>query len=297
MDGFEPKGGQSAMKAILCAILLSVAVVEIAAQNDWANALRRAKRERKYVLAYFADPECFTCQRYMAQTVDNPQLSPLLRRFVVVKVDAAKEQKRLKEFLPQWDEIPLPVVVITDSNGKLVDLIVGHLNSDAFAAFLKAFLSGKRTDTVEKQLKAKPNDLPTLYEAAVWFLERGDGKRGLPLAEKVLQLDPNNRKGYYAPMKLHVGLFYATHRTRLAHKAIDEFRELIKRFPNTREAEEARFYLAVTHLALGQDAEAKRILNEVVRTSKSALLREHARKLIRFLETEPPADLRRGDGS
>jgi len=90
------------MKAILCAILLSVAVVEIAAQNDWANALKRAKSERKYVLAYFADPECFTCQRYMAQTVDNPQLSPLLRRFVVVKVDAAKEQKRLKEFLPQW---------------------------------------------------------------------------------------------------------------------------------------------------------------------------------------------------
>jgi thioredoxin-related protein len=284
------------MKAILCAILLSVAVAEIAAQNDWASALKRARSERKYVLAYFADPECFTCQRYMAQTVDNPQLSPLLRRFVVVKMDAAKEQKRLKGFLPQWDEIPLPVVVITDSNGKLVDLIVGHLNSDAFTAFLKAFLSGKRTDTVEKQLKAKPNDLPTLYEAAVWFLERGDGTRGLPLAEKVLQLDPDNRKGYHAPMKLHVGLFYATHRTRLAHKAIDEFRELIKRFPNTREAEEARFYLAVTHLALGQDAEAKRMLNEVVRTSKSALLREHARKLIRFLETEPPADLRRGEG-
>jgi hypothetical protein len=38
------------------------------------------------------------------------------------------------------------------------------------------------------------------------------------------------------------------------------------------------------------------VLNEVVRTSKSALLREHARKLIRFLETEPPADLRRGEG-
>lgn len=277
--------------AMLSIALLSVAV----AQDDWANALKRAKAERKYVLAYFADPECFTCQRYTVQTVDNPTLQSLLRRFVVVKLDATKEQKRLKGLVPNFKEI-LPVTVIADSKGKVADFIVGHLNTDAFAAFLKAFLKGKRTDTVERQLKAKPNDLPTLYEAAVWFLERGDGQRGLPLAQKVLQMDPENRKGYYAPMRLHLGLYYVTHHTRLAHRALDEFRFLIEKFPNTREAEEARFYLAVTHLALGQDSEARRWLNEVLRISHSATLKAQARKLLRFLDTEPPADLRRGDG-
>lgn len=285
------------MRTVFVATLIGAIAAFVVAQSEWDKALKRAKSERKYVLAYFADPECFTCQRYMAQTVDNPQLAPLLRRFVVVKMDAVKEVQRLRKFLPGWSEpFPLPVTVIVDGNGKLVDLIVGHLNSDAFSAFLRAFLRGKRTDTVEKQLKAKPNDLPTLYEAAVWFLERGDGRRGLPLAQKVLSLDPDNRKGYYAPMRLHLGLYYSTHHTRLAHKAIDEFREVIKRFPNTREAEEARFYLAVTHLALGQDADAERMLQEVLRTSKSKLLREHAQKLLRFLETEPPADLWRGEG-
>ncbi|MCS7185442.1 MAG: tetratricopeptide repeat protein [Armatimonadetes bacterium] len=285
------------MRAFLSAVLVGSIVASVSAQGVWENALKRAKSERKYVLAHFADPECFTCQRYMAQTVDNPQLSPLLRHFITVKMDAVKEVQKLREFLPKWKEpFPLPVTVIVDSNGKLVDLIVGHLNADAFAAFLKAFLKGKRTDTVEKQLKEKPKDLSTLYEAAVWFLERGDGRRGLPLAQKVLQLDPDNRKGYYAPMRLHLGLYYSTHHTQLAHKAIDEFREVIKRFPNTREAEEARFYLAVTHLALGQDADAKKMLQEILRTSKSALLKEHARRLLRFLETEPPADLRRGEG-
>ncbi len=285
------------MRSVFIVVLVGVMVALVIAQGTWENALKRAKSEGKYVLAYFADPECFTCQRYMVQTIDNPQLASLLHRFITVKMDATKEIKKLREFLPKWEEpFPLPVIVITDSRGKVVDLIVGHLSADAFAAFLKAFLKGKRTDTIEKQLKAKPNDLPTLYEAAVWFLERGDGQRALPLAQKVLQLDPNNRKGYYAPMRLHLGLYYSTHQTRLAHKAIDEFREVIKRFPNTREAEEARFYLAVTHLALGQDAEAKRMLNEFLRTSKSAALKEQARKLLRFLETEPPADLRRGEG-
>lgn len=296
-DKAEPSRGQNEMRNFFVTVLVGAIVASVVAQNEWTNALKRAKSERKYVLAYFADPECFTCQRYMAQTIDNPQLQPLLSRFVVVKMDAVKEVKKLREFLPKMEEpFPLPVIVIADSNGKVVDLVVGHLNADALTAFLKAFLKGKRTDTVEKQLKAKPNDLPTLYEAAVWFLERGDGQRGLPLAQKVLQLDPDNRKGYYAPMRLHLGLYYSTHRTRLAHKAIDEFREVIKRFPNTREAEEARFYLAVTHLALGQDAEAKKMLQEVLRTSKSALLKEQAKKLLRFLETEPPADLRRGEG-
>lgn len=286
------------MRGILSLVLAGMTVAACNAEDVWTSALKKAKSERKHVLAYFADAECFTCQRYMAQTIDNPQLKPLLRSFVVVKLNAAKEQERLRKFFPKLQEpIPLPVVVITDSGGKVADLIVGHLNSDAFAAFLKAFLSGKRTDTVEKRLKEKPNDLTALYEAAVWFLERGDGTRGLPLAEKVLRLDPDNRKGYYAPMKLHLGLYYSTHHTRLAHKAIDEFRDVIRRFPNTREAEEARFYLSATYLALGQDKEAKRMLNEFLKTSKSPLLREQAKKLLRFLETEPPADLRRGESN
>ncbi len=286
--------GEKAMRAF-CVLAVVVAVLSAAvAQGSWERALKQAKTERKFVLAYFADPNCFTCQRYMAQTVDNPSLRPLLQRFVVIKLDAAKEQKRLLTYMPQWRGT-LPVLVILDSNGKLVDLVLGHLNADAFEAFLKAFLQGKRTDTVEQRLKAKPNDLPTLYEAAVWFLERGDGQRGLPLAQKVLQMDADNRKGYYAPMRLHLGLYYTMHQTRLAHRAIDEFRTVFQRFPNTREAEEARFYLAVTHLALGQDAEARKWLNEVVKRSKSPLLREKAQKLLRFLDTEPPADLRRGE--
>lgn len=284
------------MRALLCAILLSLTITGTVAQDIWTSALKRAKKEGKYVLAYFSDPQCFTCQRYASQTVDNPKLAPFLKRFVVVKMDAVKEWEKLREFLPKWNEIPLPVTAIIDANGKLVDLIVGHLNADTFAAFLKAFLMGRRTNTVEKRLKANPNDLGVLYEAAVWFLERGDGSRGLPLAEKVLRLDPDNSKGFYAPMKLHLGVFYATHRTRLAHKAVEEFREVIGRFPNTREAEEARFYLAVTHLALGQDREAEKLLKEFLRTSRSALLRRQAQKLLHFLETEPPADLRRGEG-
>ncbi len=285
------------MRNFFTAVLAGAMVASIAAQNEWTSALRRAKSERKYVLAYFADPECFTCQRYASQTVDNPQLSNLLRRFVVVKLNPEKEKQRLLNFLPQHDELPpLPVIVITDSHGKLSDLIVGHLNTDAFAAFLRAFLSGKRTDTVERKLKANPNDPATVYEGAVWFLERGDGRRGLPLAEKLFRLDPDNRKGFHAPMRLHLGLYFATHRARLAHRAIDEFREVINRFPNTREAEEARFYLAVTHLALGQDNDAKKVLKEVLRLSKSAKLRQKAQKLLTFLETQPPADLRKGEG-
>lgn len=270
------------------------------AQNDWEAALKKAKAEGKFVLAYFTDPECFPCQRYANQTVDNPTLAAWLRRFVVVKLDINREKERLKNWVPSWvmpgtDEGLMPVTVITDSKGKVVDYVIGHLDAGAFAAYLKAFLQGKRSDTIERRLKEKPNDLLTLYEAAVWFLERGNGQRGLPLAQKVLKLDAKNQKGYHAPMRLHLGLYYATHHVRQAHLAIDEFQAVINRFPNSREAEEARFYLATTHLALGQDAQARKWLNEIVRTGKSTLLREHAKKLLRFLDTEPPADLRRGD--
>ncbi|MCS7265514.1 MAG: thioredoxin family protein [Armatimonadetes bacterium] len=286
------------MRAFFVAVSVGLIATSVATQGLWQNALKRAKAEGKYVLAYFFDPECFNCQRYAAQTVDNPQLSRLLSQFVVVKLNSEKERQKLREFLPNQEEsIPLPVIVVTDSKGKVADLIVGHLNSDTFAAFLRAFLKGKRTDTIERKLKANPDDLNTIYEAAIWFLERGDGKRGVPLAEKIFRLDPNNRKGFHAPVRLHLGLYFATHRARLAHRAIEEFQQVINLFPNTREAEEAMFYLAVTHLALGQDGEAKKRLNDFLKMSKSANLRQQAQKLLRFLETQPPADLRRGEGN
>lgn len=265
------------------------------AQSNWDAGLKKAKAERKFVLAYFTDPECFLCQRYASQTVGNPSLAPMLKRFVVVKMDVNREKKRLQGWLPNR-EVILPVMVITDSKGKLSDYVIGHLNADAFAAYLKAFLQGKRSDTVERKLKQNPNDLPTLYEAAVWYLERGEGTKGMPLAKRVLKMDADNRKGYYAPMRVHIGLFYATRRIHIAHLAIDEFRDVVERFPKTKAAEEARFYLAATHLALGQDAEAKRWLKEVLKTSKSPILLKNAQKLLRFLEKEPPADLRRGAG-
>lgn len=281
--------------AIFWALVLVVIPSFGMAQSSWDEALKKAKAEGKFLLAYFTDPDCFTCQRYMAQTVDNPALRRELQRFVVVKLDAKKEQKRVLTFFPNWKGV-LPILVFADGNGKVVDFVVGHLNTEAFRSLLNAFLAGKRTDTIERRLKAKPNDLATLYEAAVWFLERGDGQRGLPLAQKVLQMDLDNRKGYYAAMRLHLGLYYATHQTALAHRAIDEFRAVLTRFPKSKEAEEARFYLGVTHLALGQDTEARRYLTEVVQRSKLPLLREKAKKLLHFLHTEPPADLRRGEG-
>jgi TolA-binding protein len=86
------------------------------------------------------------------------------------------------------------------------------------------------------------------------------------------------------------------HRARIAHRALDDFRAVVTRFPQAPVADEARFYLAVTHLALGQDAEARRWLVTVLRVSKSPTLRAQAQKLLHFLDTEPPADLRRGDG-
>ncbi|GBC99416.1 Thiol:disulfide interchange protein DsbD [bacterium HR17] len=277
-----------------CIVGVFVASVA-AAPHNWAAALQRAKTERKFVLAYFADPDCFTCQRYRAETLDNPQLAALLRRFVVVSLPMPQSAGQLRKLVPGWQEV-LPVVVFTDAKGTPQDYIVGHLNATTFAAALRAFLRGQRSDAVERRLQRRPHDLATLYEAAVWFLERGDGARGLPLAEKVLAKDPDNRKGYHAPMLVHRGLFYTMHRARIAHRALDDFRAVVTRFPQAPVADEARFYLAVTHLALGQDAEARRWLVAVLRVSKSPTLRAQAQKLLRFLDAEPPADLRRGDG-
>jgi tetratricopeptide (TPR) repeat protein len=288
--------GLSRVMLIAGTIVALIGVMEAAPSEppEWSAALKRAKAEGKFVLAYFSDPECLTCQRYSAETLDNPKWASLLKRFVVVRLAMPQSTPLLRRFIPKWRDV-LPVLVITDAQGKVQEFAIGHLPAETFAAYLQAFLRGERTDTIERQLRQRPNDLATLYRAAVWFLERGDGERGLPLAQKVLERDPENRKGYRAAILLHRGLFYATHRVRQAHLALDDFRTIVTQFPNSPVAEEARFYLAVTHLALGQDNEARRWLTEVAKVSKSAALKTNAEKLLRFLDREPPANLRRGD--
>lgn len=262
--------------------------------DAWEKALERARAEGKTVLAYFYDLTCLQCRRYARQTVDNPFLAPVLRHFVVVKLDIRERKALLKELLPHWVNIR-PILVLVSPDGKVNDSVIGHLNARAFATYLKGFLQGRTTEAVERKLKEKPNDLLTLYKAAVWFLELGDGERGLPIAERVLKLDPEGKKGFHAPMRVHLGLFYVIHRVREAPRALKEFHEVIRRFPETKAAEEARFYLAATYLALGNDKEAREWLKAVLRESRSKTLRKYAKRLLKFLDTEPPADMRRGE--
>ncbi|MCS7223058.1 MAG: thioredoxin family protein [Armatimonadetes bacterium] len=287
------------MRILLVTIIALFIATFSFSQDLWTKTVSQAKKEKKRILVYLTDDECLNCVRFYRQTVGNRQLKALVDRFVVLKLSAPEETKLFRKLVPEWSvpekALVLPALAFFTPDGRLHDWVEGHLSEAAFASYLRLILKGEHSQSAIADYRAGKRDLATLYRAAVWYLERGDGTRGLPLAQRVIKGDPNNAKGLAAPAWLHIGLYYATHQPRKANLAIEAFREIVNRWPDTKEAQEGRFYLGVTHLALGQDKDAKRWLMETVKRKPSQPIKEAAQRLLNFLEREPPADLRRGD--
>ncbi len=285
-------------KAFMTAICFLLAAATVG-QDIWKQTVGQAMKEKKKILVYLTDPDCLNCVRMARQTVDNSQLKSLLSQFRILKLPGPEQSSLFRKLVPKWSvpekALVLPAIAVFTPEGRLIDWVEGHLNERAFAAYLGVVLKGGHSQSLLLGYQAGKRDLKSLFQAGVWYLERGDGQKGLPLIQEVIRRDPKNEKGYGASARLHFGLFYALHRPQRAHLAISAFQELIRLFPNSREAQEARFYLAVAHLALGQDQMAKKWLRETLSRNPPQPIARAADRLLDFLNREPPADLRRGD--
>lgn len=118
------------------------------------------------------------------------------QNFVSIKLNGKKgEGPELKKKLEVQG---YPTIVFLDTEGNEIDRVFGwDGDTDNFKTTLENFLAGKGTlKSMLAAIEQKPDDLELNFQLAEKYRSRWQADKAAPYFKKVLQLDPQNSKGY-----------------------------------------------------------------------------------------------------
>lgn len=208
---------------------------EITFLTDFGKAKAEAIKASKPLVIDFYTDWCKWCHVLDTVTYKDSLVISMTKDMFFVKIDAEVDT----ELARAYGVSGYPTIVIAKSDGAEIDRIWGYLAPTDFYNQVHSYLQGHETlDDFLTRLQDEPENLDYLTTVAEKYANRSNFTRANEYYQKVIELDPDNGKGYGA--KAMVSLYdNVQNRTRDYKGAIETCNEIIKRFPDTQEAEDA----------------------------------------------------------
>lgn len=145
-------------------------------------------------------------------------------KYVNLRVTVSDED--YSEWSKKFNTPGTPTVVFLDAEGEEIDRFVGFGGDDAgkeeVFQMLKDFSAGVNTlSAILAEHERNPEDVDINYKLAKKYLRRFETPKANPFFEKVLELDPENTKGYREEASYRVALQMA--RTQRDPSALETF--------------------------------------------------------------------------
>ena len=145
-------------------------------------------------------------------------------KFVNLRVTVSDED--YSEWSKKFNTPGTPTVVFLDAGGEEIDRFVGFGGDDAgeeeVFQMLKDFAAGVNTlSAILAGHEQNPEDVDINYKLAKKYLTRFETPKANPFFEKVLELDPDNTKGYKEEASYRVAI--QTARTQRDPSALETF--------------------------------------------------------------------------
>ncbi|MFC2161608.1 hypothetical protein ACFLRX_08160 [Acidobacteriota bacterium] len=155
-----------------------------------------------------------------------------------------------------------PTVIFLDAEGEEIDRFFGFGGEDAgkeeVFQMLKDFSAGVNTlAAVKAELEQNPEDVDINYKMAKKYFRRYEMPEAIPYFEKVLELDPDNTKGYKEEASYRVALQLA--RTQSDPSALEVF---IASNPENKDYLRTAYLTAASTHARNKDLEKAKKLYE-----------------------------------
>lgn len=193
-------------------------------------------------------------------------------KFVSLRVTVT--DKDYKQYRKDFSVRGTPTVLFLDDQGKEIDRLVGFDGKkDEYFQTLKDYAAGKNTLTaLLPQIEKSPEDVDLNYKMAQKYLDRYELDKAQPYFEKVLELDPEDQKGYGIE---------ATYQIALNEARTNKNIEPLKAFIATQLEEK---YLVTAYSTLAFHHQRQRENDQMVATYEEALakLPENPRLMLSF---------------
>ncbi|MBS3763787.1 MAG: tetratricopeptide repeat protein [Planctomycetes bacterium] len=174
--------------------------------NDWEKAKKLARKESKPLYVHFTTEGCGWCKKIEKDVYNNKKGKQALKAFVPVSLDCTvrnrkgkelENAKKYRKLMKKWGGGGYPFLVQVTADGIVFNSWAGYLPVDPFVKKLETGQKKLQSfKTFQKKTKTADTDS---YEFNVQAMNIYMGvqqhKKALHAAEKVLELDPDNKRG------------------------------------------------------------------------------------------------------
>ncbi|MCA9707467.1 MAG: thioredoxin family protein [Myxococcales bacterium] len=244
---------------------------EIVSAVDWFHgtleqALAQAKAEGKLVFMDVGAYWCPPCRRLDEEVFVRPEIGEHLRRgYVALHVDAEKGEG--PELAERYRIQAFPTMVVLEPAGVEKGRIVDFLPADQLPRALDRIAAGGNVlAELEAAVEQEPDDLAKRYELGHAYLLAADAASAQPQLQAVLVGDPIDELGLASRVLYDQALLQTFKLEGRTEAAIGQFRELQRRFPDSKEAVRAYRHIGRLLHVLGREDEAVASLEAMVAT-------------------------------
>lgn len=228
--------------------------------TPFKKILALAKKTGKPVMIDFYTESCYGCQLLQDSTFVDPEVAEFSRNFINIKVNTlTKEGAKLSKKFRIWG---LPTILFLNSNGEEIDRIIGFRPPKSFLQRIREIYHGMDTFTdISRKYQADSNNVDIAYRWAWKLRDRGLPNEARRIFERVLVLDPENKKGY-AP-EVHSVLADIASEQRDDEGCRAHLRTIIQKYPNHPPIHWTYLKLAISYRASKEVDKAIKILEQV----------------------------------
>jgi len=250
---------------------------------DWAGSYDQAKRladttKRQILLDLYTD-WCRWCRVMDESTFTDPGVIALQKRLVFVRIDAEADTAMARRYAV-WG---YPTVVLTNTEGLEVDRVVGYLPPPRFQKTIVDYLEGRGVLwDLERRAREKPSDMALVFAMGESNMRRGEFDKARTQFEQVVARDAKNESGRVDDAAFALAMMQR--RQESWYKAIEGFKQVVKKYPKSEWCEDAAIYIPWLYAQAGDTTDALKFYNGFLKDFKNSTEVDWVQERIRELE-------------
>lgn len=229
-------------------------------ETDYSIAgMKAAESDMPMIIDFYTD-WCKWCDSLDANTYSDPLVIGMSADNIFVKINAEVDTSLTKDFGVSG----YPTIVITNSDGEEIDRIWGYLPPTDFYNQVQLYLQGKETlDDYLTRLEDEPENQEYLLIVAEKQTSRREFEKALDYYGRILKLDPDNESGHR--IEALESIYDVKGRAKDYDGAIETAGLIIKQFPGTEQADDARAIIGYYTNKKGDSKKALKIYRDYLK--------------------------------
>lgn len=204
--------------------------------GSFEDALAKAKAQNKLVFMDVGAYWCPPCHQLDEEVFNQKSVADRLDQgYIAVHVDAEKgEGPELNE---RYDIQAYPTLLVLEASGVEKGRVVDFVPADRLLEALDRIEKGENVlAELDAKAAADPSDVEAAYAAGSAYALAANRDKAEAYFTRVLEADPDDAKGFASQVLYDRAMFITAKLDADPRKAIEEFKELQARFPNSKRA-------------------------------------------------------------